>query len=324
MTTQSPLTCAAPFHLEATVRVLQRRPGNRVDVWEQGRYLRVLQTGETRVLIEVLNRGTIDAPDLQLAVRSGNPAATALPRIRRTVRKVLGLDVDPRPFQRLAEREPALRAIALALRGMRPPRFVDLFETFARVVPFQQMSLEAGEAITGRLIERFGERVEHGSRRFYAFPTAQRIAHARSMTLRACGLSARKADTLRQLARSLELGELDEEHVERMTTADALQRLTELPGIGPWSAAVVLLRGLGRLEVFPPGDVGAMRGLSTLLRVESGAPLNRAIERFGNLRGHLYFYGLGSGLLKKGLIHKALSEQSREVSSVEAEAVAAI
>ncbi len=315
---ESPLTCAAPFHLEATVRVLQRRPGNRVDVWEQDRYLRVLQTGRTCELVEVLNRGTIDEPDLRFVMRSGNPATT-LPRIRRTLRRVLGLDVDPQPFQRLAEREPALRVIALALRGMRPPRFVDLFETFARVVPFQQMSLEAGVAITGRLIERFGERIESGGRRFYAFPTAQRIAHAGSMTLRACGLSTRKADTLRQLARALESGELDEEHVEGLTTADAIQTLTELPGIGPWSAALVLLRGFGRLDVFPPGDVGAMRELSTLLRVGSGTPLNRAIERFGEFRGYLYFYGLGGNLLKKGLIHTAFSEHSRDVSSVESE-----
>jgi DNA-3-methyladenine glycosylase II len=68
--------------------------------------------------------------------------------------------------------------------------------------------------------------------------------------------------------------------------------------------------------VFPPGDVGATRGLSALLQVEPGAPLGRAIERFGDLRGYLYFYSLGAGLLKKGLIHTAVSEESRGVSSV--------
>jgi 3-methyladenine DNA glycosylase/8-oxoguanine DNA glycosylase len=314
---QWPLGSGAPFHLEATVRVLQRRPGNRVDIWERDRYLRVLPTARTCVLVGVHNRGTIDEPDLQFAIRSGNPSVTTLASLGRTLHRVLGLDVDPGPFQRLAEGESALRSTALALRGMRPPRFVNLFEAFARVVPFQQMSLEAGVAIAGRLVERFGEPIEHGGRRFYAFPTAQRIAHARSTTLRACGLSARKAEALRYLARVLESGELDEERVIDMTTTDALQRLSELPGIGPWSAALVLLRGLGRLDVFPPGDVGATRGLSALLRVEPGAPLSRAIERFGDLRGYLYFYSLGASLLKKGLIHTAVSERSRDVSSVE-------
>ena len=308
---QWPLDSRAPFHLEATVRVLQRRPGNRVDVWDRDRYLRVLPAGQSLVLVEVNDRGTVDAPDLRLTIRSGKPTGRVLPALERTLRQVLGLDLDPRPFQRLAEAQPVLRPTALALRGMRPPRFVDLFEAFTRVVPFQQMSLEAGVAITGRLIERFGECIEHDGRRFHAFPTARRIAQARSVTLRACGLSARKADTLRWLARALESGELDETRLSGMPTTDALRSLRELPGIGPWSAALVLLRGLGRLDVFPPGDVGAMRGLSALLRVGPGAPLDRAIERFGDLRGYLYFYGLGSSLLKKGLIHTVIRPAQR-------------
>jgi 3-methyladenine DNA glycosylase/8-oxoguanine DNA glycosylase len=305
----STLSSRAPFHLEATVRVLQRRPGNRVDIWDRDRYLRVLPAEGRRVLVEVHNRGTIDAPDLQLAIPFGDPTASMLPALKRMLRQILGLDVDPRPFQRLAEAEPVLRSTARALRGMRPPRFVNLFEAFARVVPFQQMSLEAGVAITGRLIERFGERIEYDGRRFHAFPTASRIAHARLITLRACGLSARKAETLRNLARVIESGELKEERVAGMRTSDALQLLSGIPGIGPWSAALVLLRGLGRLDVFPPGDVGATRGLSALLQAEPGAALSRAIERFGDLRGYLYFYSLGESLLKRGLIHTALKRR---------------
>jgi 3-methyladenine DNA glycosylase/8-oxoguanine DNA glycosylase len=312
---QSALITRAPYHLEATVRVLQRRPGNRVDVWDQDRYLRVLMVAEASALVEVQNRGTIDKPQLQFAIRSGTLAPASLASLRRTLRRVLGLDIDPGPLQELAEREPALRTTALALRGMRPPRFPDLFEAFARVVPFQQMSLEAGVAITGRLIERFGEPLQYGGRRFHAFPTAQRIAHARVLTLRACGLSAGKAETLRHVAQAVASGELNEESIDRLRTADALQKLNELPGIGPWSAALVLLRGFGRLDVFPPGDVGATRGLSELMRVDPGASLDRAVARFGDLRGYLYFYSLGASLLKKGLIHSALNEPSRRLSA---------
>ena len=58
--TSEPLETFAPFHLEATVRVLQRRPTNVVDVWEQNRYLRVLTTADGLALVEVANRGTID------------------------------------------------------------------------------------------------------------------------------------------------------------------------------------------------------------------------------------------------------------------------
>ena len=269
------LITRAPFHLEATVRVLQRRPGNRVDVWDRGRYLRVLATADALVLVEVENRGTIDNPDLRFAIRSGDPTTATRLAVGHTVRKVLGLDVDPRPLHRLVVAEHRLRATALALRGMRPPRFAALFEAFANVVPFQQLSLDAGVAIVGRLVERFGKHLQHGGRRFHAYPTARTIAKARLEALRECGLSAGKAESLRHLARAIESGALSEEDISGMSTKDALTTLTELPGIGPWSAGVVLLRGLGRIDVFPPGDVGALRALRALMRVGPRAPLGR-------------------------------------------------
>jgi hypothetical protein len=93
-----------------------------------------------------------------------------------------------------------------------------------------------------------------------------------------------------------------------MMTSDALRTLLELPGIGSWSAELVLLRGLERLGVFPPGDVGAARGLSALLELEPGRGIeSRRIEPFGKFRGYLPFFGLGGSLLRKGLIHAALN-----------------
>lgn len=303
MTPRSALGTTAPFHLEATVRVLQRRPSNLVDVWEHGRYLRVLALPEGLALVEVENCGTIEVPDVRFSIRGGTRSSATHLAAGDALRKILGLDVDPRPLQHLVEAEYALRATALALRGMRPPRFAGLFETFASIVPFQQLSLEAGVAIVARMVKRFGQYLEYGGRRFYAFPTAQAIAEARLEPLRACGLSARKARTMRDLARVVVSGALTEEQLSSMSTGEALRTLTALPGIGPWSAGLVLLRGFGRTDVFPPGDVGAARGLRALMRRGPHAPLTRVIERFGEHRGYLYFCGLGGSLLSKGLIH---------------------
>jgi DNA-3-methyladenine glycosylase II len=299
------LPTRAPFHLEATVRVLQRRPENPVEIWEGDRYLRVLTRAGRLALVEVENRGTIDEPDVRFSIQSGDPTAAARSGLEETLRKILGLDLDPEPLQRLFEADRELRPTALALRGMRPPRFAEWFETFANVVPFQQLSLDAGLATVRRLVEHFGEHLEHRGRRFHAFPAAQVVAGARLPALRACGLSARKAESLRSIARAIESGELAEGRISGMSTGDALRTLCELPGIGPWSAALVLLRGLGRLDVFPPGDVGAARRLGALMRLRSKASLGRVVERFGDQRGYLYFCALGGSLLARDLIHTA-------------------
>jgi DNA-3-methyladenine glycosylase II len=188
---------------------------------------------------------------------------------------------------------------------MRPPRFPSLFEAFARVIPFQQLSLDAGVSIVARLVERFGVEFLRDGEKYFAFPEAATIATARIDSLRRCGLSARKAEVLRDLARMIGEGQLKESALESMATQEALRTLTELPGIGLWSASVVLLRGLGRLDVFPPGDVGAARGLRMVMGLKADANIDAIVERFGDYRGYLYFHVLGGSLMKTGLIHAA-------------------
>jgi len=154
-----------------------------MDLWEPNHYLRVLNTADGLMLVEVENRGTIDGPDVRLHIRSGNPSAATRLELILTIRKMLGLDVDPTALQHRVDDERRLRSIALALRGMRPPRFASLFEAFANVIPFQQLSLDAGVAIVGRLVERFGKHIELDGRRFYAFPTSRAVAAARPAAL---------------------------------------------------------------------------------------------------------------------------------------------
>ncbi len=299
------LATQAPFHLEATVRVLQRRSTNLVERWEDDRYVRVLAIRSRLVLVEVWNRGTIDAPDLRYGILRGGSSAASHTAVANTLRIKLGLDVDPRPLRRLTEAEPTWRATAIQLRGMRPPRFADLFEAFANVIPFQQVSLDAGIAIVRRLVERFGKHLDHGGRRRYAFPTAAVVADARIDSLRGCGLSRQKASSLQTIARMIAAGALTEQPLANAATKDARALLTALPRIGPWSAALVLLRGLGRLDVFPPGDVGVERGLGIVMQLAPGAPSRQILERFGDYRGYLYFCSLGGLLLAKGAIHPA-------------------
>ena len=302
-----------PFHLQATVRVLQRRPANRVEVWDKNRYLRVLPVENGHVLAAVTNRGTVTRPCLQLALLAGYPRAMQQEatgqshRIGQRLCAILGLDVDPAPLYRAAHSDPELRRVAAALKGMRPPCFAGLFETFLNVIPFQQLSLDAGIAIIGRLVEAFGQTLEYRGRRFYASPDASTIAAARPATLRTCGLSARKTHSLQVIAQAVASGTLDAGQIAGTPTDEALRKLRQLPGIGPWSAALVLLRGFRRLDVFPPGDVGAQRELGRLLQIDDGRFYER-VQRFGDLRGYLYFLGLGGSLLRMGLIDAAGKE----------------
>ena len=207
------------------------------------------------------------------------------------VRRILGLDVDLSEALRLAAVDSWLATIVQHLRGLRPPRFASLFETLAMTVPFQQVSLEAGQSFVNRLVQRFGK--SRGD--LWLFPTPEAIADASIEDLRAAGLSAAKATTLQHAASMIVVGTLSDAEIERLPSAEALRLLDDLPGIGPWTAGVILLRGFGRLDVFPPGDVGARRTLAHLLGRTSpiaDADELELLERLGPYRGLVYFLGL--------------------------------
>jgi len=299
------LPVRAPFHLEATVRVLQRRPANLIDTWDGDSYRRVVRLADHFALIQVNNAGTIDVPDLRLSVQTDAHSAGDSEKTARAVREILGLQHNPAAAQQHAEAEPALRETARALRGMRPPRYPDLFEAFANVIPFQQVSLEAGMSVVAHLVRRFGEVIDSSGRTYHVFPQAEVIAEARTVSVKRSGMSLRKTQSLRAAAKAIASGALTAESLARLSSAEAIVRLRELGGIGPWSAALILLRGLGRLDVFPQADTGAESSLAALLRLRSRASLPKIVERFGDCRGYLYFYGLASRLLAAGLIHPA-------------------
>jgi DNA-3-methyladenine glycosylase II len=103
-------------------------------------------------------------------------------------------------------------------------------------------------------------------------------------------------------------GELSEERLEALPSDEAMEVLTALLGIGPWSAGLILLRGLRRMEVFPAGDVGAVKNLGRLLGAETPMPdggQQALLAAMGDTRGYLYFYALGWRLLHEGLITPA-------------------
>jgi DNA-3-methyladenine glycosylase II len=279
---------APPYSLSLTVQVLRRVPTNIVDQWARGTYSRALRMGAEEYVLRVRQ---LDAVTLELIADRSPEAAIPL------VRRMLGLDVDLSDARRLVAADSRLAPVVQHFAGLRPPRFASLFDTLLMTIPFQQVSLEAGQSFVNRLVKRFGK--ARGS--VWLFPTPEAIANASIEDLRAAGLSAAKATALRHAASLIISGALSEATIERLPSAEALRLLDDLPGIGPWTAGVILLRGFGRLDVFPPGDVGARRTLSHVLgRTSPIVDADEAdlLERLGPYRGLVYFLGLA---LSRGL-----------------------
>lgn len=131
------------------------------------------------------------------------------------------------------------------------------FETLLRIIVGQQVSVSAANAIFGRLLDSIGPDI-----------STSRVLRLRESTLRKAGLSKAKCRYSRELARMIGDGELDVATLRELPDAEALDQIQMVPGLGRWSAEIYLMFSLGRPDLWPRGDVGAMRGLQKILSLE--------------------------------------------------------
>ena len=293
-----------PFRLDLTAWALRRRSHNAVDRWDTGTYERVVSLDGAPVALSVTQVAGPEAPRLSilLAGRRVDQPAEAL--ARSALERLLGLNVDLSPFAAMAAQDPLLALLAARMRGLKPPRFTTVFEALVNGVACQQLSLAVGIHLLNRLAADRGRTISGRTDGPRAFPDPEDLASLEPDDLKRHGFSSTKARTIIETARAIVAGELDLEALQRLEDGAAIERLTSLRGIGRWTAEYVLLRGLGRLHVFPGDDVGAHNKLRRLFGIDT--PLDheavgRLVARWHPYAGVVYFHLLLDSLSRAGL-----------------------
>jgi DNA-3-methyladenine glycosylase II len=282
-----------PYRLDRTVAVLRRFSTNIVDrTTPDGRYVRALEGFAGPVVLCVVQ----SAPGALTVALSG--AAGEEARALALTRRMLGTERDLSAFHRRAGKVPWLRPLAARMRGVKPPRYPTLWEACANAIVFQQISLSAASAIMHRTVAALGVRTKFEGLELHAFPGSERIAACDEAGLRGFGLSANKVATLRRVAEALSGGALDEVMLESRSSAEAAELLCRIKGIGPWTAAVILLRGVGRLDVFPMNDSGIARSARAFN--DPAVDVDAALHALGDERGMLYYLFLLARLEARG------------------------
>jgi DNA-3-methyladenine glycosylase II len=267
-------------------------------------YRRVLALSEGSFAFSVTQADRSHASDLMVALDKcvgGNVEGN----VRASVERLFGLRVDLGEFYRMARVDSVLGPLTSRFEGMKPPRFPTVFEGLLNAVAVQQLSLESGLSLLNRLAETHGDAVWMDGVLMHAFPRPQDLAGLEPPSLRALGFSLRKAATIIDLSRAVVDGRFDLEGLEPLGDGEVVSRLMSLHGIGRWSAEYVLLRGLGRLHVFPGDDVGARNNLARWLGLTP--PLDydavgRALSRWQPYAGMVYFHLLLDRLEAAGVL----------------------
>lgn len=129
------------------------------------------------------------------------------------------------------------------------------YEALVRTIAFQQLHSRAAEAILGRLLIQYDNRL----------PSPQQLSLMDEQALRACGFSGRKIVSLKAIAEAALSGLVPNRHsAQQMPTEDLIKHLSTLPGVGRWTVEMLLIYNLERMDIFPADDFGVRNGYRQL------------------------------------------------------------
>jgi DNA-3-methyladenine glycosylase II len=292
-----------PFRLDLTVWALRRRPDNTLDRWDGRTYRRALALETGTVELAAIQAGSVAVPRLSVTVTGAELDERTEEVARAALARLLGLELDLSAFYRLAADDSFVRALAARFRGLKPPRFQTLFECLVNAIACQQLTLTVGVRLLNRLTEAYGAAPAGGAAR--AFPLPARLADLSPEALRPLGFSRAKSRSVVELAAGISTGMFDAATIETLDDDAALTALLRLRGVGRWTAEYALLRGLGRLHVFPGDDVGARSNLARWLGHREPldyAGVQAAVRNWQPFAGLVYFHLLLANLADRGFL----------------------
>jgi DNA-3-methyladenine glycosylase II len=138
------------------------------------------------------------------------------------------------------------------------PKFTDrsefLFYELVESIISQQLSIKAADTIFGRFQALFGKK----------FPTPKQVLAMEDEKLRACGLSFAKISYVKSVANAFVSDLIDIEKIKKQTDEEVIAELTQIKGVGRWTAEMILIFTLKRPDVFSIGDLGLRNAITRL------------------------------------------------------------
>lgn len=151
-----------------------------------------------------------------------------------------------------------------------------VFQSLLRSIIYQQLSGHAAKAIHGRVLALFPKQK----------PTPQALLKIPAKKLRAAGLSIQKIEYVRDLARKCTDGTINEKRLPKMSSAEIIEHLTAVKGVGEWTAHMLLIFTLHRPDILPTGDLGIKKGFQIAYKLRT-LPNKKKMEKIAEAwRGH--------------------------------------
>jgi AraC family transcriptional regulator of adaptative response / DNA-3-methyladenine glycosylase II len=240
-----------PFAWDEMLAFLRARAIPGVESVCGGAYARIIELGGTIGEVRVAH----DAGRSRLQATIAFPVISEIPVIIARLRRMFDLDADVHVIGASLSGDPLLAPLVAERPGLRVPGSWDPFELAVRAIVGQQISVTAATRLIGRVAEEYGEPVSG------AGPALERVFPSPAVLARApiAGMPSSRASAINSLA--LSAAQDDGLFDRGSDVRDSIDRLCELPGLGPWTANYIAMRAMREPDAFPSGDIGLLRAL---------------------------------------------------------------
>lgn len=247
------------------------------------------------IAFRIQSEGTAETPQLAYTLYSEQPlsAATSQAAAER-IAFFLSLDDDLRPFYAIGRADPAFTPVIEQLYGYHQVKFLTPFENACWAILSQRTQLPVARKAKDALTAQFGRAIEVEGTTYAAFPEPAELAAADPVAIASAVGNERQAAYLPGVARAFRDG--DEKFLRTARYEEVEAWLRQIKGIGTWSAAFILLRGLGRMERAPLDEVKLLSAARRVYGPEQTADsLQKIAERYGQWQGYWAHYLRAAG-----------------------------
>ena len=231
------------------------------------------------------------------ATRRSKKDSAILDELAAQSRFLWGLDDNAESHHAAMVADPDLAPLLERFGALRIVRAPDLYEALLVAVIGQQVSVQSAQSTRRRLMQNLGTGIAAGiapgTEDYCLYPTPRQLLAAGEAALREQGVSRQKSGYLLEIAARTAGGELDRAAFAGLSDEDAIARLCEIKGVGRWTAEIVMMRGLGRPDIFAAGDLGLQVAVQVTLGLRdrpSEKRLRIIAERWKGWRSYAAFY----------------------------------
>jgi len=223
-----------------------------------------------------------------------SPAVEDVATVVQFVSEWFDLNTDLTPFYKTIAANKRISYMATDFAGLRFLGMPDFFEALAWCIIGQQINLSFAYKVKRRLVEQYGERTEFDGQKYYLFPQPEIIAKASISDLRELQFSEKKAEYIIAIAEAFLNGTLNKELLKGLPDLESrIKFLTNIRGIGQWTANYALMKSLKEPACIPHGDAGLLNALVNhgIIKTKNDKPaIAKFFKAFEGWQSYVVFY----------------------------------